>query len=455
MTTTALPNSMVLNVPTAATNPYVYSKDDGSVGNGGDSVFNPVVKIAVEQATVDSKYVHLRFTYTNKYWQKNANDNSIVAVSNTPVEDTADPSCTLFEASLQSDGVVSLTHVQTGWAVLINKSTNTLYVDENGDATSLGFVDGDALVQLPTFIALKGDNGMYLKAFDSYGWRLQFGSDDANDKLSAHTVTLMPDGHVQILSDHFNKFWWMAANDSDWIYSDWNADPGSQYTTVFWPVKIDENTIALQSKVNNNYCLRYTDAHVSDCLAARADSLQTSARLQVQELVMERSIYNVTYQMENARIYGETPFLAGTATLTNTTDQEDSMAVEITYQDEKSYSFSRGASLKAGVDVNIKAGLPFIFDEKIDISVEISGSFDWDTTTTTATSVTAQGSVPVPPNSTVTVSYVGTKGTCNLPYTYTQEDRSSVTGEITYYNQTDGIYEGVSYYNFVFQVTPA
>lgn len=167
---------------------------------------------------------------------------------------------------------------------------------------------------------------------------------------------------------------------------------------------------------------------------------------------MHRKIYNVIYRMGDARIYGETPFLAGTTTLTNNKDQVDTMSVEITYQDQKSYTFSRGFSLKAGVTTTIETGVPFVAEGKIEVSFEISGSFQWDTTTTTTTSVTAQGSVPVPANSTVTVHYVGTRGTCNVPYSYTQQDQSSTTGEITYYDQTDGIYHGVSYYNFDFVV---
>lgn len=236
MTTTAFPNTIVLNVPTVGTNPYVYCKEDSSVGDGGDSVFNAAVKIVVEQATVDNKYVHLRFSYNNKYWQKSTDDNSIVAISSQRVEDITNPSCTLFEPILTSSEM-SFTHVQTGWAVLMNNSTNTLYIDQNGSALALGFVDGSTLVQLPTHIALKGDNGKYLRAYEYSGWRLQFSGDDPNQTSSGHTVTLMPDGHVRILSDYFSLFWWTHVSD-EWVYADWNSSKGSETTSYLWPVKI-------------------------------------------------------------------------------------------------------------------------------------------------------------------------------------------------------------------------
>ncbi|XP_047962093.1 uncharacterized protein LOC125206922 [Salvia hispanica] len=449
---THTPRKLSLGISTLGVNkPYVCCHADGHLGYGGDSVFRPLVKIVVEKSTVNNNNVHLRFTYNNKYWQKSKDNNNLVAVSNQPVEDTTDPFCTLFEPRVAS-GRVNFIHVHTGLFVQYTYYPNNLYLREDHGYGNFGMIDGDALVKMPNHIALKGDNGMYLKAIERYGARLQFRSNDATDKLSAYTVTLMPDGLVRLHSDYFGKFWFMAASDSGWVYGDFNDDPNFFSTTIFQPIKIDDNTIALRSTVNNDFCIRYSDDNVSDCLAARADYIQTSSRMQVQELVMHRKIYNVVYRMEDARIYGETPFLAGTTTLTNNKDQVDTMSVEITYQDQKSYTFSRGFSLKAGVTATIETGVPFVAEGKIEVSFEISGSFQWDTTTTTMTSVTAQGSVPVPANSTVKVHYVGTRGTCNVPYNYTQQDQSSTTGEITYYDQTDGIYHGVSYYNFDFVV---
>ena len=156
--------------------------------------------------------------------------------------------------------------------------------------------------------------------------------------------------------------------------------------------------------------------------------------------------------MEYARIFNEAPYLVGSATLTNDDAEEASMQVSVTYTDEKSYTFSRSLSLTAGISASIEAGVPFIEKASITVNYEINGTFQWDETTTTTTSVTATGTVPVPGRSTVIVDYVGTRGTCNVPYSYTQEDKSSMDGQIVYTNQVDGIYTGVNYYNFNFHV---
>ncbi|KAG6397157.1 hypothetical protein SASPL_143322 [Salvia splendens] len=255
---------------------------------------------------------------------------------------------------------------------MMDNSTKGFYVYNDSVGATLGFVDWGTLVKMPPHIAMKGDNGHYLKAFiDKSNYYLQFASDDSIDVYSGHTVLLMPDGHVQLISDHFGKLW--RASDS-WIYAD---GKGSETSTHFWPIKIDNNTIALQSASNNRFCGRFTSDGVTDGLASLTGTLMKETRLQVEELVSRRKIYYVRYRMENAW---------------------------------------------------------------------------WDETTTTTTSVTATGTVPVPANTMAVIDYVGTRGSCNIPFSYTQEDHNSTNGRIAYFQQIDGVYNGVSYYNFDFRV---
>ncbi|XP_057772381.1 uncharacterized protein LOC130991950 [Salvia miltiorrhiza] len=448
MATTALPIFMVINVPKAATNTYLYRKDDGSVADGGDSMFSPLVKIGVERAAIDAKYVHLRFCYNNRYWQKSADDDTIVAVSNKPEEDTTKPSCTLFEPTLQA-GTLYFTHVPTGWRVMMNNATKGFYVDANSVGAPLGFVDWDTLVKLPEHVAFKGNNGKYLKAlYDDHNY-LQFASDDPNDDVSGHVVSLMRDGHVRIKSDHWGMFWRRSPN---WIWADSTDVTANNKDTLFWPVKIDGTTIALRNAGNNNFCKRLTEDGMENCLNAAVSNLTSETRLQVQELVMERKIYNVRYRMEDARIYGETPYVAGTSTATNEGYEVAATSVEVKYENNITYSFSRSVSITAGITNTISAGVPGIGEESIEINFQISTSFEWDDSVTHTTSVTATGSVPVPPRSIATVSYVGTMGTCDIPFSYTQQDRSSADGSITETDQIDGVYTGVNAYNFSFVI---
>ncbi|KAG6398020.1 hypothetical protein SASPL_139470 [Salvia splendens] len=449
MATTSLPRLVVFNVPKAGTNTYVYRKDDGSVADGESDKFNELVKIEVERSKTNNKRVHLRFCQKNRYWQKNEDDESIVAVSTNPEEDTTKASCTLFEPVQQSDDVVYFRHVQTGWRVMLNNSTLGFYVDKNSVGAPIGFVDWDTLVKLPKHVAFLGDNDKYLKAYKDNRNYLQFSSNDPNEILSGYEVSLMRDGHVRIKSDQWGLYWRMA-----WfsIFADSDDATANDTTTLFWPVKIDENTIALKSTRANRFLKRLTDDGNDDYLHASLSNITKEARFKVQELVMDRRIYNVTFRMEDARIYNETPYVAGTTTVNNYADQEGSIAVSLKYTDTRSYYFTRSVSLTAGVTHTITAGIPGIGEAGIEVSAEISTETEWNDTKAESVEVSATGTVPVPAKSSAVVHYVGTRGTCDVPFSYTQRDRSSTDGKIMQTEQIDGVFTGVNNYGFQFTV---
>ncbi|KAH6795836.1 hypothetical protein C2S51_036822 [Perilla frutescens var. frutescens] len=444
---------------------YVYYKvDEGEgVGTGSavlgedETVFSTLVKIEVEPASSgdDSKFVNLRFCHSNKYWAKKVNDKWIVAQSKQPEEDTSKSSSTLFELHWNADsdkaGVFYFTHVQSGGRVRIDDSTKAVYVDSKsvpGDGY-LTYVDWDTLVNMPQHVAFKGDNGKFLRAYWFHDLPyLQFSSSDPNDEVSGHEVQLMPDGHVMIKCVHYSKFWRYGY---DWIWADGSSSSNIN-TILYWPVKIDDTTIALRSAANNHFCKRLTADNKTNCLNASASTITNEARLQVQELVVERKIYNVRYRMEDARIFGEKPFVAGSTTAINRADEEDSIAVSVEYKDSSSYSFTRSLSIMAGVKTTIEADILGIVDGEIEFSFEITGAFEWNNTTTTEKTVTATGTVPVPARSKAIVNYVGTMGTCNVPYSYTQQDKSSTDGRVVENQLIDGIYTGVNCYNFSFEV---
>lgn len=438
---------------------FYYREADGSVVLGEPSVFSTLVKIEVERAASHDRYVHLRFSHSNRYWQRKVNDQFIECVSTKPEEDTSNPSCTLFEPVEvpNGNGMFYLTHVQSGGRLLIhdpvNNPTMALYVNMSpgSDQGYLTFLNWETLVKLPGRVAFKGDNDMFLQGatLDRLPY-LQFSSDDPNTRSSGHEVTLMPDDrHVRIRSDHFGQFWRLMPN---WIRAEAGVTTPENRDTLFWPVKIDANTIGLRSAGNNNFCKRLSADRKTSCLNASADTLTREARLGVQELVEGRRIYNVRYRMQDARIFDESPYLAGSTTLFNDKDVEAAVAVAITYEEESSYSFSRSVSLTAGVTSTISFGLPSIVGGSIEVSYQVNTTLEWENTTTTKTSVTSTGSVPVPPRSTALVSFVGTRGTCNIPFHYTQQDRSSTGAGIVETEQIDGIYTGVNCYNFHFVV---
>ncbi|KAL1551584.1 hypothetical protein AAHA92_19406 [Salvia divinorum] len=133
-------------------------------------------------------------------------------------------------------------------------------------------------------MAFKGDNGSFLKgiSWDGYNY-LQFSSDDPNAESSGHRVSLLPDGNLRITSDYWwGQFWRASPN---WVWADADDASIDNLNTHFWPVKVDDNTIALRSGGNGDYCRRLSAEGKTNMLNAGVDTITTESRMVVQELV--------------------------------------------------------------------------------------------------------------------------------------------------------------------------
>ncbi|XP_047962103.1 uncharacterized protein LOC125206933 [Salvia hispanica] len=260
------------------------------------SLFSEKVKIEVEASTIDERYVHLRFSSSNRYWRRNPDNNLIVAESTKPVDDLTDPSSTLFEQISASKTLFYLRHVQTGHRVVGDASgspdSTPFHVAPDAGQYDglLNFVNWSTLVKLPSHVAFKGFNGSYLQGVWAEDHQyLQFAAEDRNSEVAGHRVFLQPDGSLRIRSDHFSRYWQYQ---HDWIYAS-IPDPGHETNTMFWPVRVDGDTIALRCNANNRFCKSLDYAGKTRCLNAGADTIVNEAMMTVEELVMNRTISQV------------------------------------------------------------------------------------------------------------------------------------------------------------------
>jgi hypothetical protein len=104
------------------------------------------------------------------------------------------------------------------------------------------------------------------------------------------------------------------------------------------------------------------------------------------------------------------------------------------------------------VKTTIKAGVPLIGQAKIQISAEFTGSYSWGETKSHTEHYSNEEDVEVPAHTEVTVRVVATEGTCDIPFSYTQEDLLT-TGETVITRMDDGIYRGVSSYGFQTEIS--
>ncbi|XP_057807692.1 uncharacterized protein LOC131022239 [Salvia miltiorrhiza] len=461
-----LPNFIVLRA-TAHQRYVSYYKEEGPqkgwVTAEVEDVFSPLVKIQVEPSKSDERFVHFRFVHTNKYIARSNNSQQLIAVADQPEEDLSKPTCTLFEPVFTpATNALALRHVQSNRRVDVLSLTfnpplaprlicliTRFATNELPPSDHYQFIDWDTLIILPRHVAFKGHNDKYLRSltFQNFPYQ-QLSADDPNATDTGFEVHTMLDGHVRIKSLHFDRFWRRSPN---WIWADNNDANSTHADTLFWPVKIDDNTIALRNAGNNHFIMPLTLEGKTDCLNARVPNMTKETRFVVEELVLKRDIYHVRYRMEESRIYDEEPFLAGTATATNMSNDEATLGITVAYEEASSYSFTSSRSITAGVESKITVGIPKIASGKLRISSEVTQTLEWNETKEEKKTVEVEHSVTVPPKSRATVTYVGTQGKCSVPFSYTQKDKSSTTGQMITSQHADGIFFGVNYYNFQFE----
>ncbi|KAK4254442.1 hypothetical protein QN277_009826 [Acacia crassicarpa] len=425
----------------------------------GEEVVSPYAKFEVEMAKSGHGLVHIRCCYNNKYWVRwSQNHWWIVAGADEPEEDQSKWSCTLFKPiHIDADAkTVRFLHVQLGhyaclWRIGAPFDSCLFVGSENPDKDSCDvctIIDWESILIMPKHVAFKGDNDQYLSARWIDGLRyLQFASDDIGDPTVGNEIFTTYDGSIRVKSDYFDKFWidchtWVRAESDD--TTDNNRD------TLFWPIKVDNNVVALRSLGSNNFCKRLTTEGKTSCLSAGVSTIAIFARLKVEELVISRQIYNVNFRLLDARIYNQRVLTMATGVAINRTQEANNAEVKLSYTETKSSTWNASLSLKLGVKTTFKTGIPFIAKGRIEVSAEFSGAYQWGETKTSSTVVETVYKVTVPAMTMVTVSLLATVGSCDVPFSYTQHD-TLTNGQPVTYNMDDGIYTGINSFNFKYE----
>ncbi|KAF7142676.1 hypothetical protein RHSIM_Rhsim05G0011500 [Rhododendron simsii] len=326
----------------------------------------------------------------------------------------------------------------------------SLHITHTTQSTSdvFGIIDWESLLILPKHIALKGDNGQYLSARWIEGHQyLQFASGDNGDPTVGNEVFITKDGNVRIKNNHFGKFWRRSPN---WIWADSNDTTTNNSDTLFSPVKVGDNVVALCNLGNNNFCKRLTTEGKKSCLNAAVTTISKEARLVVEELVLSRNIDNFKFRLLDARIYNQSIITMVTKTATNNTQVSNTATVKLLRKETRSTTWNGIVSLKLGVKTTIRTGIPLIVKGRVEVSAEFTGKYEWGETVSTENAVETEYTITVPPMSKVTVSLLATQGSCDVPFSYTQRD-TLMDGKQVIYNLDDGVYTGINCFNFFYE----
>ncbi|PQQ00696.1 uncharacterized protein Pyn_40090 [Prunus yedoensis var. nudiflora] len=444
-----------------------YVKEDvqihGFLKFSGEEVVSLYAKFHVEMAKGGKGLVHIRCCYNNKYWVRWSDHHYwIVAGANEPEEDQSKWSCTLFEPVYVDDKDpaqgVRFRHVQLGhyaclWRVAPPQDSCLFAGSEAPDeelCDACLIVDWETLLVLPKHVAFKGDNGKYLSAstFNGYPF-LQFSSNDIGQSSVGNEVFSSGDGSVRIKSNLFEKFWRRSPN---WIWADSNLDGNeSNKDMLFWPIKLDnDKKVALRNLGNDNFCVRLTTDGFDSCLNAGHPSIIKEAHMELEELVVSRSIYNVNFRLLDSRIYSQRVVTMATGDAINQTQEQNTIDLRLSYKDTRSTTWNSSVSMKMGLKTTVETRVPLIAKGEIEISAEFAAEFQWGKTDTSESEVETVYKVVVPPMSMVKVSLMATRGSCDVPFSYTQRD-TLTNGKHVTHTMDDGYYSGVNSYNFKYE----
>ncbi|KAM6581923.1 hypothetical protein CsatA_005697 [Cannabis sativa] len=434
---------------------------------GGEHISSPLIKFQVVTAR-NKEFVHLRCCHTNKYLVMGSTTGWFIhAKADIPIDDEKSVNTsTLFKPIRATDAELEgqpdlyrLLHVATNRYVSYHRmpepleeslcvaytspSTNKYY----GDVFKI--MDFESIVIFPEQVAFKqhGTQNKFLscRSFKNHPYLQFLDGTDEGDTTVANVIYTVGDGFVRIKNLSTGKFWRRSPN---WIWADSDKtedDKSSDFqNTIFWPVKLGDNVVALRSVVNDHFLKGITLDGVTDCLNAAETGMPNQVKLEVVETLIERNIYDVEYHTEVGKVYNVIEKDSVTSRNTSYTT-EDTVTLKFSHKKSKSKTLGGSVSLKLGAKATLKLDvIPAYLGGQIELSAELTGTVQWGTTDLTETVTETMNAVKVAPRTRKTVTLVATHGICEVPFSYTRRDYYHNKRNPEIKRLHDGIYKGIN-----------
>ncbi|KAF5956325.1 hypothetical protein HYC85_003550 [Camellia sinensis] len=189
----------------------------------------------------------------------------------------------------------------------------------------------------------------------------------------------------------------------------------------------------------------------TNCLSATLSTITEEVHLEAEEVVILREICKVDFRLRDARIYNQSIVTLATKDAINKTQEPKTVDVKLSYEETRTRTWNSSVSLKLGVKTSIQTTVPFISAEgKIEILGEFGGDYQWGQAESLTNVVEKVYQVTVPPMTMVRVNLQATKGSCDVPFSYSQLDTLTNGQQITE-TMDDGIYTSNDCFNFKYE----
>ncbi|KAL0538379.1 hypothetical protein IC582_027397 [Cucumis melo] len=431
---------------------------DGLLRYSGKNIVGPYSKFSVHASKTKPGFFHIRCCYNNKFWVRLSEDsNYIAAIANEEEDDTSKWSCTLFEPIFvpEKTGFYYIRHVQLNTFLCMAEGDPSPYndclvarveditaIDENLVLSAV--TDWDSIFILPKYVAFKSNNDQYLEPSGKY---LKFSASSVEDPAVVFEIIAMQDGYVRIKHVSSGKYW---IRDPDWIWCDSIDIKRDNPNTLFWPVKVDNNIVAFRNKGNNRFCKRLSTDGKTNCLNAAVGTITETARLEVTEIVVARSVEDVDYRVNDARVYGKKILTVSKGVAINNTKVSDKISLKFRYEKKVERTWSSSVSSTFGIATKFKTKIPTVGSMKFELSLEVSSENTREETEKEKSFVETAETITIPAMSKVKFSAMVTQAYCDVPFSYTRRDTLKDGRQVTH-RLEDGLFTGVTTYDYKFE----
>ncbi|XP_024543681.1 uncharacterized protein LOC9643118 [Selaginella moellendorffii] len=453
------PDSPVLKLPRffslkADNGKYLMLKSDGTLAFESDTTTRYTTHEAVYNAN-DSNASFVICSANKHFWRRHSSTSAVVADLKNPPSDT-DASNRFKLQPEVAPGKVALSSVQDG---LFLKRFNTQYralLEEPNEIFAMVEVVESSyyVVNMPEYVGFKGSNAKYLTCLVDYPVILDpfaLTEESADVRLTTHQVEYLLNGKIALRSNQAASWtsnnYWRA---SQWITPD--GDTPDHPECQFDPVRVNSTTVALKS-ANGLYCKRGSPSFTNapDAIFAEAsDYEETSSHLVVEEAVMSRQIFNVTYLLDLASASEEEPIgvAYGSATNKGSEPAEMEISVSKTTTVSNTRSFHNSFTFSQSITQTLTLGVPFFADESTEIQIGAEQEFgnQWDETLSEEVAYQTTYKVTIPPGKTGTVQVVISTAKLAVPFHYKTRDTSLNGVEREPVDRIDGVFDGVLAY---------
>lgn len=169
--------------------------------------------------------------------------------------------------------------------------------------------------------------------------------------------------------------------------------------------------------------------------------------LKVGEPVRYREITNATYDLNNARIYNQSSIDKYSDSRSNYSGMEMKGSFEVEYKTSQTRSWKQSTTVNLGFKVSWSKGIPFVGEAGVEVSEESSESWEWGEEKNVEKTVKYTQDLTIPAMKKITLKVVGSKASCDVPFTCTLHDVMT-DGTVRDYTKTDCKFVGANDFGF-------